>query len=408
MPEAPDHRSAGVPERVDAPEVDATTRLPAHAIRPTRVEVSLAALADNARAVRGVAGVPLYAVVKADGYGHGALGVARALSRAGVVDGLAVSLVEEGVQLRQQGVKLPILVMGPALGGGHDELVARDLTPVVSDLADLEALAAVGRRRGRPVDIHLKVDTGMSRLGVPDDAVGEIVAGARAAGGVAVVGLMTHLANADVDDPAAPGSMTRAQLARFGVAERAARAAGAALRVRHAANSSGAMAFPEARLDLVRVGLALYGNGHWPADDTLAAPRRQVMRLVTEIVQLRDVAAGATVGYGGLWRAERPSRVAVLPLGYADGLPRRATGTAAVLIHGRRCPLVGAISMDIAIADVTDLADHGPPAAIGDEAVLLGEQRGAHITVAEYAGHAQLTEYEVTCGMSKRVPRIER
>ncbi|MCA9678958.1 MAG: alanine racemase, partial [Myxococcales bacterium] len=203
MPEAPDHRSAGVPERVDAPEVDATTRLPAHAIRPTRVEVSLAALADNARAVRGVAGVPLYAVVKADGYGHGALGVARALSRAGVVDGLAVSLVEEGVQLRQQGVKLPILVMGPALGGGHDELVARDLTPVVSDLADLEALAAVGRRRGRPVDIHLKVDTGMSRLGVPDDAVGEIVAGARAAGGVAVVGLMTHLANADVDDPAA-------------------------------------------------------------------------------------------------------------------------------------------------------------------------------------------------------------
>ncbi len=375
-----------------------------HAIRPTRVEVSVEALLGNARAVRVVAGVPVFAVVKADAYGHGAPGVARALADAGAVDGLAVSLVEEGVQLRDAGVTLPILVMGPALHGGHDELVGHDLTAVVSDGGDLDALAAIGRRRGRPVEVHVKVDTGMSRLGVAPDALAPLLERA-AGGGVAVVGLMTHLANADVDDPGAPQSLTRAQLAAFATATARARAAGAPLRVRHAANSSGTLAFPEAHLDLVRVGLALYGNGHWPVDDGLAPPRRQAMRLVTEVVQLRVVEAGAIVGYGGLWRAGSARRLAVLPLGYADGLPRRVTGKAEVLIHGERCPLVGAISMDIAIADVTHL---GARVGVGDEVVLLGVQGGGAISVAELARWAQLTEYEVTCGMSKRVPRVYR
>jgi alanine racemase len=161
------------------------------------------------------------------------------------------------------------------------------------------------------------------------------------------------------------------------------------------------MAFPDARLDAVRVGLALYGNGHWPVDDTLPAPRRQVMRLVTEIVQVRTVAAGDPIGYGGLSRPVRDTRVAVLPIGYADGLPRRASGHAKALIAGQRCALLGAISMDLAIADVTGLE-----VAPGDEVVLLGEQRGARITTAEYAAWAQITEYEVTCGVSKRVPRV--
>ncbi len=374
------------------------------AIRPTRVEVSVASLLANARAIREVAGVPVFAVVKADAYGHGAPGVVRALADAGAVAGFGVSLVEEGVQLREAGVTAPVLVMGPALRGGHDELVARELTAVVSDAGELEALAEVGRRRGRPVEVHLKVDTGMSRLGIALGDVAPVVARARGTG-VEIVGLMTHFANADVDDPAAPDSLTAAQLDAFAAAERAARAAGAPLRVRHAANSSGAMAFPRARLDLVRVGLALYGNGHWPVDDTLEAPRRQAMRLVTEIVQLRPVAAGATVGYGALWRAPRDSRLAVLPVGYADGLPRRVTGKAEVLIGGQRCPLVGAVSMDIAVADVTALGDR---VHVGDEVVLLGAQGSATITVAELARWAQLTEYEVTCGMSKRVPRVYR
>lgn len=385
------------PASPNAPEVPA--------IRPTRVEIDVDALQHNLRVIREVAGVPVVAVVKADAYGHGAPALAAALDGAPGLAGFGVSLVEEGVQLRDAGVRAPILVMGPALAGGHEELVARDLTPVVTDVADLAALAALGRRRGAPVEVHLKIDTGMNRLGIPDGEVGAVVTGAAQAGGVAIVGLLTHFACADVDDPANRRAPTYAQLARFAAAEAAARAAGAPLRVRHAANSSGAMAFPDARLDQVRVGLALYGNGHWPIDDTVAAPRRPVMRLVTSIVQVRTVRAGDAIGYGALARVTRDTRVAVLPLGYADGLPRRATGRAVALVHGERCPLLGAISMDIAIADVGALGDR---ARVGDEAVLLGAQGAARITAADYAGWAGITEYEVTCGMSKRVPRVLR
>jgi alanine racemase len=190
--------------------------------------------------------------------------------------------------------------------------------------------------------------------------------------------------------------MTRAQLARFADADRAVVAAGAPVRVRHAANSSAALIFPTARFDLVRCGISLYGNGRW-------APRvHQAMRFVTAIAQLRRVPVGATVGYGATWRAQRESTLAVLPLGYADGLPRRASGHAQVAIRGHRVPLVGRISMDIVLADVTDI----PDAEVGDAVVLLGKASGdVSITAAEYAAWAQQNEYEVTCGMSKRVPR---
>jgi alanine racemase len=209
---------------------------------------------------------------------------------------------------------------------------------------------------------------------------------------------MTHFASADTDDPTDPACLTYAQIARFSDAERAVRDAGVAIAIRHAANSSGTMLFPAARYEAVRCGLALYGNGRWSTDATLPGKRRQAMRLVTQIAQLREVPVGSTVGYGALWMAHRPTRVAVLPLGYADGLPRRATGRAEVAVRGRRCPLVGAISMDIAIADVTDVPDVAP----GDDAIVLGDD----ITTAELGGWAGLTEYEVTCGISKRVPRV--
>jgi alanine racemase len=368
-------------------------------IRRTRVEVDLAAIVGNARTVRAITGTDVFAVVKADGYGHGAVAVARALAAARAVAGFGVSLVEEGVTLRDAGVTAPVLVMGPSQHGGEDDMVMAGLTPVIGCREDLAALAAVARRRSRSIEAHLKVDTGMGRLGVAsDDAAPLAVDAARA--GITVVGLMTHFACADTDDPGDSTSMTRAQLRRFGDVDRAVTAAGAPLRVRHAANSSGALLFPEARLGLVRTGIAIYGNGRWPADES--APRRSAMRLVTEVAQLRTVAEGSSVGYGAVWRAERASRVAVLPLGYADGLPRRASGRAFAAIRGRRVPLIGVISMDIAVADVTEV----PEVAVGDAAVLLGRASGgASISVAEYGAWAGLSEYEVTCGMSKRVPR---
>jgi alanine racemase len=369
-------------------------------IRRTRVEVDLAAIVDNARTVRRLTNTDVCAVVKADGYGHGAIAVARALTAARAVAGFGVSLVEEGVTLRDAGVTAPVLVMGPSQHGGEDDMVMAGLTPVIACAEDLALLAAVARRRARTIDAHLKVDTGMGRLGAPMAEAAELAVEAGRAG-IAIVGLMTHFACADTDDPDDPRSMTRDQLRRFAEVDRVVTAAGAPLRVRHAANSSGALLFPEARLDLVRTGIAIYGNGRWPASAE-AAGRRSAMRLVTEVAQLRTIALGTSVGYGATWRAPRTSRVAVLPLGYADGLPRRASDRALAAIRGRRVPLVGVISMDIAIADVTDL----PEVAVGDAAVLLGRASGgASISVAEYGAWAGLSEYEVTCGMSKRVPR---
>ncbi len=366
-------------------------------IRRTRVEVDLAAIVDNARAVHDLAKTSVYAVVKADAYGHGAIAVAQALTRAKAVVGFAVSLVEEGVALRDAGVASPILVMGPSQHGGEDEIIRSSLTPVIASHDDLAALASAAKRHDQPVDAHLKVDTGMGRLGVAVEEAGEVARDAAAAG-VRVVGLMTHFACADSDDPRDPDSMTRAQLARFADADRIVTASGATIQVRHAANSSGALMFPEARFDLVRTGIAIYGNGRWPA----GARPTQAMRLVTEVAQIRTIPVGGTVGYGATWRAARPTRIAVLPLGYADGLPRRATGHAEAAIRGVRVKLIGVISMDIAIADITD----APQIALGDAAVLLGRASdGASITTAEYGGWAGLTEYEVTCGMSKRVPR---
>jgi alanine racemase len=365
-------------------------------IRRTRVEIDLAALVANAHEVRRVVGTAVYAVVKADAYGHGSVEVAKALMAARAVDGFCTSLVEEGVALRDAGITAPILVMGPSLVGGEDEMVAANLTPVISSHEELVALAYVARARPTPISAHLKVDTGMGRLGIAMERAPELAVEA-SRNGIAIVGLMTHFANADTDDPADPDSLTRLQLARFAEVERAVQAAGAPLHVRHAANSAAALLFPESRFDFVRTGIAIYGNGHWAERGHMA------MRLVTAIAQLRRIAKGDSVGYGATWTASRESRLAILPCGYADGLPRSASGHAEVAIRGKRVPLVGRISMDIAVADVTDV----PDAQVADAAVLLGKAAGGvSISAAEYGAWTGLSEYEVTCGLSKRVPRL--
>jgi len=372
------------------------------AIRPTRLEVDLEAVCENAAALHRVSGgVDVFAVVKADAYGHGAVPVARALAAAGRVAGFAVSLVEEGTQLREAGIEIPILVMGPALDGGYYELIGRDMLAMVTDPADLDRLAEIGRRRGRPIDVHLKVDTGMGRLGIAVDEVQGLVSRILAAGGVNVTGIATHFACADIDDPADESCMTNEQLRELEGALVAARAAGAQPNVVHAANSAAALRFPAARADLVRPGLAVYGSGH--AEECVEQGFRSVVRLVTEVVQLRDVRAGTAVSYGALWRAQQPSRLAILPIGYADGVPKRLTGHAEVLIRGQRCPVVGAVCMDITVVDVTALGD---AATVGDEVVLLGAQESACIRVSEFAERAGVIPYEVTCGITKRVPRV--
>jgi alanine racemase len=359
-------------------------------IRPTRAEIDLATLVANAARVKqavGAAGV--LAVVKADAYGHGAVPAARALVARAPILGLAVSLAEEGLELRGAGVGGLILVMGGVYGVAHRDVVAAGLTPVVSELADVEAFA----RAGRPLDLHVKLDTGMARLGVRPEHLADLLEGIARHPQLRVAGFMTHLASADSDP-----ELTRLQLDRFAAARPAAVALAGEPLLCHAANSAAVAAHPASHLDAVRPGLALYGGG---------APG--VMRLVTAVAQLRDLAPGDTVSYGGHFRAARPTRIATLPVGYADGYPRRLSSQlqpdgdpTPVLVRGRRCPVVGSVCMDMLMVDVTEL----PNVSVGDEAVLLGRQGDVEITAAELARRAGLIEYEITCGVSKRVPRI--
>lgn len=376
----------------------------AGALRPTRAEVHLEAIAHNLGVVRALvsedrASPPrVYAVVKADAYGHGVVPVARALEAAGV-DGLCVALVEEGIELRDAGVGLPILVMSGLYGDGLGAALDARLTPVIHDPSQVEALRAA--RAHAPVRVHLKVDTGMGRLGITADALPGFLDAVAALRHVVVEGLMTHFANADCDDP----GYTATQLRRFDEARALCAGAGIRPEVAHAAASAAAFRMPEARMDLVRVGVALYGVTPFPH----AAPGLlPAMRLRTEVIALRELPAGSPVGYGGAWRAGRASVIATLPVGYADGFFRRLSSDAEVLIQGRRCRVVGNVSMDMTTVDVTELA-RATGVAVGDEAVLLGSQRGAGgfdvIRAEEIALRVGTIPYEVLTAVSRRVPR---
>jgi alanine racemase len=372
--------------------------------RPTRAEIDLSAVAHNARAVKAQVGdaVEVWGVVKADAYGHGAAPVARALEGSGAIEGLAVSLVEEGLELRRGGVAAPILVMGSVYSQAHLDTLAHDLTPVVSELEDIEAFDRAARLRGERARVHVKIDTGMARLGFRPEHVDRLVAALANAPSVDVEGVMTHLANADVAGSAGADA-TREQLERFDQALARLAAAGVRPARVHAANSAGTLRFPAARYGAVRPGLVLYGGGQTLGNVDL----RPVMRLSSAVVQLRTLAPGDAVSYGGLYRAPRVTRVATVPIGYADGYPRRVqmgARPAEVLIKGRRCPVLGAVCMDMVMVDVTAI----PDAEIGDEVVLLGGQGAEQIGAAELAALSGQIEYEITCGVSKRVPRVYR
>lgn len=389
---------------------------PADAVRPTRAEVNLGHLRHNLRAVRqrvqqGLAqsgpeaSEPprVWGVLKADGYGHGAPAVARTLERAGI-DGLCVALLEEAVELREAGIQRPILLMGGYFGvrrDGIEEMLARNVTPVVYEPSHVERIAAVARDAGRRVAVHLKIDTGMARLGVrPSELEGMLEALERSPE-VRVDGLMTHLACADAPDP----EPSLEQLRRFAEVRARLAARGVRPRVVHAANSAAAIALPEARFDLVRPGVALFGVEPRAG---LAPELRQVMRIRSEIVAVRVLEPGEGVGYGHTFRAGRRTTVATVPMGYADGLNRGLSNAGHTLVRGRRAKLVGAVSMDLCAIDVTDV----PGARIGDEVVLLGPQEGPlgsdTITATEVAEHTGTIPWEVLTIVSRRVPRFYR
>ncbi len=377
---------------------------PADAVRPTRAEVNLAALRANLRTVRGFAdGAAIWAVLKADGYGHGAPAVARTLERAGV-NGFCVALFEEGVELRDAGIRVPILVMGGYYGGVHYEIVRRGLVPVVYDLAQVEGFARLVRSGAidGPVRVHLKVDTGMARLGVTMRQLPQFVTAIAQMEEVCVEGLMSHFASADEwgsDD-------TERQLALFDEVRLVLRHAGIVPALCHVANSAGVFR-KMGNMDAVRPGIALFGVSPFASGD--AGPQlQQAMRVRTEVVALRDVPAGERIGYGGSYITRRASRIATVAMGYADGLPRLLSNRGDILVRGRRSPIVGAVSMDMTMIDVTDIEG----ASVRDEAVVMGAQEGEYgrgfISAAEIASHAGTVGYEVLTSISRRVPRFYR
>jgi alanine racemase len=384
---------------------------PADAVRPTRAEINLEALRFNLRVVqRHAADARVWAVLKADGYGHGAQAVARTLERAGA-DGFCVALLEEGVELREAGIRAPILVMGGYYGDAHAELLARGLMPVVYDLGQVEGFARLVRMGvvEGPVDVHLKVDTGMARLGITMADLPRVAPKLADFPEVRVRGLMTHLACAD----AATLEETNEQMRLFDEATALLARHGVRAEVRHAANSA-AMLRGQALLDAVRPGIALFGvaprafDARKAEEAPLSTELRQVMRVRTEVIAIRDVEAGTAVGYGALWRAPRASRIATIPMGYADGLARQLSNKGHVLVRGKRAPIVGAISMDMSMIDVTDL----PGVAMRDEAVVLGPQDGPlgkdFIGANELAEHEGTISWEVLTSISRRVPRFYR
>jgi alanine racemase len=394
-------RSSDVPESVRV--LKPRRAAPADALRPTRAEVNLAALRHNLRVVaRHAGGSRVWPVLKADGYGHGAPAVARTLERAGA-QGFCVALLEEAVELREAGIRTPILVMGGYYGGAYEEIVARGVVPVVYDASHLEGLARAARSLGRKVEAHLKVDTGMARLGVRMGELESFVAKAASfADCIELTGLMTHLACADESDD---GAFTVDQLGRFEEATRRLATVGLTPSVRHAANSAAVLrehadSRSSGLYDVVRPGIALFGISPLGASSDL----RPVMRVRSEIVDLRTIEAGESVGYGALFRASRPSRIATVPIGYADGLSRHLSNRGHVLVHGVRAPIVGAVSMDMSMIDVTDV----PNVTMRDEVVVLGVQDKQLIGADEIAAHAGTIPWEILTSISRRVPRFYR
>jgi alanine racemase len=379
-----------------------TRAVPADAVRPTRAEVNLAHLRHNLRIIQRTAGgAQVWAVLKADGYGHGAKGVARTLERAGA-SGICVALLEEGIELREAGIRVPILVTGGYFGRAFGEVLRHSLTPVLHDPSQVEELADEVRYSGaEPASVHVKIDTGMSRLGVLPRDVPKMAEVLGRHPQVRVSGLMTHFACADGADPASLDE----QLDLFDAATSSLRGLGIAPSLRHAANSAAILQSPRAHLDVVRPGIALFGVEPRAG---ICKELRPVMQVRTDIVAVREIPAGQSVGYGATWTAQRTSRIATIPMGYADGLSRALSNRGELLVRGKRVPVAGVVSMDMTMLDVTEV----PDVRIGDECVVLGTQKGPlgqdTISAEEIAGRLGTIPWEVLTHISRRVPRFYR
>ncbi|MEJ2032559.1 MAG: alanine racemase [Deltaproteobacteria bacterium] len=361
-----------------------------------RVEIDLAALRHNYQTLqqRAGEGVEVLAMVKADAYGHGLVPVARTLAGAGART-FGVAEIEEGVSLRQAGLEGEIVVLLGALAERLPEVIAHRLSPVVFEMGLLEELSRLAVQAATRVDVHVKVDVGMGRLGLLPNDLPEFLAKMARLPGVRLAGVSSHLPMADRPQAAA----TREQCRRFQEIAAKIRKDNSELRL-HLANSAALLNIPETRFDMVRPGIALYGGR--ASEKAGGEELRPVMSFKSRVLQVKEVPAGTGLSYGHTFVTSRPSKLAILPVGYDDGWLRRLSNRAEVLIRGRRVPLRGTICMNACVADVTDL----PEARVGDEVALLGCQGREAITAGEIAGWLETIDYEVLCLIGSRNARV--
>jgi alanine racemase len=375
------------------------TSRPWPGLRPAWVEVDLDAITGNVRRlVTEVAPAQLMAVVKADAYGHGAVPVARAAIAAGA-RWLGVALVEEAVELREAGISAPLLVLSEPHPAAADLCVDQRIAVTLCTEAGVRVFGMAGRLAGRPVPAHLKVDTGMHRQGCAPADLPELVRLAMAERGLEVEGLWSHFAVAD--EPAAAATTDR-QVETFERALAVASEQGLLPRWRHIANSAGATLRADARFDMVRVGIELYGLAPAPALTGEVNQRlRPALALRAAVSAVRAIEAGERVSYGHRWAAPRATRIATLPVGYADGVRRGLSGQIRVLLGERNLAQVGTITMDQLMVDIGDA-----PIEVGEVATLLGDPARGEPGVGEWARVLGSIDYEVTCGLSPRLPRV--
>ncbi|MDE2408071.1 MAG: alanine racemase [Xanthomonadaceae bacterium] len=363
--------------------------------RPTRIVVDLDALGHNLQAIRSHVGVPVMAIVKANAYGHGLVPVAHYLQAQGVKQ-FGVAVVEEALTLRRAGITVPVLVLGGILGRQVTQLIQHDLEITVSSLDKLRKVEAAAERLGRKAVIHLKIDTGMERIGVHSYSCGPFIEAAAASTWCVVKGVYSHLACAD--DPAS--AMTLAQLERFQTACAHFDRIGAPMPIRHLANSGGVLHFPQTWLDMVRPGIMLYGVLPDP-DAHRSVELRPALSLVSQVVYFKVVKAGNPVSYGATWAPAEDTHVITVPIGYGDGYPRALSNRGEVLIRGERRPIVGRLCMD---QFMVDLGPHGS-AYVEDDVVLIGQQGELSLTVEDVAAWADTIGYEVLTRFNERIPR---
>jgi len=365
--------------------------------RPTRIEISLSVLAENIRLIR--KRVPerarLMAVVKADGYGHGALQVSRVAIENGA-EHLAVAIPEEGAKLRESGIGAPILVLGGITREGAEAAAKYRLSQTVFDVETVKWLETSAANYNATLDIHIKVDSGMGRIGVRDGH--ELLTLAHAvlsAKRLRLAGVYTHFAAADAEDL----SYTRDQAEKFESLVQKLRTLKPDI-IAHAANSAAALRRPEYAYDMARVGIAMYVNPRFP--DGASEGLQGAMRWITHAIQVKEIQTGETVSYGRIFQAERTTRVMTILVGYADGYHRCIGGIGRALVRGKSVPVIGRVCMDQAMLDVTDI----PDAAAGDEVVLLGRQGDENIDTSEMGRWCNMIDYEVVLSPTGRVPKI--